>query len=249
METGKYMDRMIELNADVGEGGPDSLLMSLVERVSIACGGHAGDESSMRQALMLASEHGVKAGAHPGYPDRENFGRLPMRANPGEIRRWVINQVMALKQVADTLGMTLFHVKPHGALYNQAAVDDSVADELISALQQLGNPALVALAGSPLVGLARAAGLEVLEEAFADRRYLGNGQLAPRTHPDSLIETPEEAASQARAIATGLPVMTLDGLSRVIHAHTLCLHGDGMGALERARAVALSLGEMRKQVS
>ncbi len=232
---------MLELNADVGEGGEDGLLMPLVDRVSIACGGHYGDADSMRSALLLARQIGLLAGAHPSYPDPVNFGRVAMMSTPAQITGWVVEQTRMLRNIADSLEMKLFHVKPHGALYNKAAVDEKTGRAVIHALHELEGLVLVALAGSPLVGWARDAGLAVLEEAFADRRYLRNGRLAPRAVPGAGIESPEEAASQALAIALGRPVKTLGGEERVIRAQTLCLHGDDLGALARARAVALAL--------
>jgi len=235
------MDRLIELNADVGEGGPDDLLMPLVDRVSIACGGHAGDVVSMRQALLRAKELGIQPGAHPGYPDPANFGRNPMAATPAEISDWIIGQTRALMTVADGLGMKLFHVKPHGALYNQAAVDKAIAEAVIAALLELKGLTLIALAGSSLAGWASAAGLAVLEEAFADRRYLQDGQLAPRNLPGAIIEEPGQAARQALAIARGLAIEPLGGGALFIRARTICLHGDGRGAQERAEAVASAL--------
>ena len=234
----------MELNADIGEGGPDALLMPYVQRVSIACGGHTGDLSSMRRALQLAKQHGVLAGAHPGYPDRTHFGRKAMTATADQITNWVASQVSALQSVAGAQGMELFHVKPHGALYHQAAFDQETALGVIAAMK--GSPlALVALAGAPLVGWARAAGLMVLEEAFADRRYLADGQLSSRNLPGAVIESAQEAAEQAKAISLGAPVTALDGGAVRIKADTLCLHGDGSGADERARAVARALSARR----
>lgn len=235
------MDRLIELNADAGEGGPDEVLMPLVDRVSIACGGHTGNEASMRQALRLARESGVMAGAHPAYPDPANFGRVPIQGKPADITRWVIGQTMQLQDAAASLGVTLFHVKPHGALYNQAAIERAVAEPVIEAMLELKGLALVVLAGSPLAGWARAAGLMVLEEAFADRRYLPDGQLAPRHLPGAVIEEPAQAAGQALAIACGQPVESLGGGALRIRAQTLCLHGDERGALSRVQAVASAL--------
>jgi UPF0271 protein len=232
---------LIELNADVGEGGPDALLMSHVQRVSIACGGHVGDAVSMHAALLLARQHGVMAGAHPSYPDPANFGREPMPTRPAEITRWVVGQTRMLQAVADELDMALFHVKPHGALYNRAAADEETAQALITALLQLEGLALVALAGSPLVGWAKAAGLSVLEEAFADRRYLQGGRLAPRSLAGAVIEYPAEVVAQARAIALGQPVAVADGTALKLRADTLCLHGEGAQAAELARLLSGAL--------
>lgn len=235
------MERLIELNADVGEGGDDALIMPHVQRVSIACGGHTGDYDSMRTTLLAAKGHGVAAGAHPSYPDPANFGRQAMPATPADITRWVVEQTRALQAVADELGMQLFHVKPHGALYNRAAVDEATAGAVIAAMQMLEGMALVALAGSPLAGWARAAGVEVLEEAFADRRYLSSGALAPRSQPGAVIDEPEEVRAQAQKIVAGLALETLDGGLLCVRADTLCLHGEGPRAAELAQLLGTSL--------
>jgi UPF0271 protein len=233
--------RLMELNADVGEGWDDKLIFSYVDRVSVACGGHAGDETSMRNTLLLARDMGVLAGAHPGYPDRENFGREPVAARPGEVRRWVAEQTRELMRLAEQAGTRLFHVKPHGALYSLAAQDEATGGEVIAALLDLGGLALLCLAGSPLAGRARSAGLGVLEEAFADRRYLADGRLAPRGRPGAVTDDPEVAADQARLIAGGEAITTLDGGELYLRADTLCLHGDREDAVEFARAIAAAL--------
>jgi UPF0271 protein len=243
------MGRLIELNADVGEGGPDALVMPHVQRVSIACGGHTGDTASMRTALLLAREHGVLAGAHPSYPDPLNFGREAMPANSRDITRWVAEQTRGLQAVADELGMEVFHVKPHGALYNRAAFDKTIAQAVIAAMQELQGLALVALAGSPLVGWAREARLKILEEAFADRRYLHGGCLAPRGTPGAVIEDPAEAVVQARAIALGRSFAAADGTLLKLRADTLCLHGEGPRASELARRLSEMLGKIGQAAS
>lgn len=235
------MARLMELNADVGEGWDDEPLYSYVDRVSIACGGHAGDVNTMLIALSLAGDKGVKPGAHPSYPDRENFGRHPVSAKVGSVRHWVVSQTRELMRLAEQTGTHLFHVKPHGALYNQAAIDESIAKEVIMAMQELGSLALVCLAGSPLAGWARDAGLDVLEEAFADRRYLTDGRLVSRNMTGAVFENPAEAAAQARGIAKGEPIATLDGGVLKLNAHTLCLHGDRKNARDFARTIAAAL--------
>ncbi|MGA7950887.1 MAG: 5-oxoprolinase subunit PxpA [Thiobacillaceae bacterium] len=235
------MARLMELNADVGEGWDDSLIFPYVDRVSIACGGHAGDEASMRNALLLARDMGVLAGAHPGYPDRENFGRQPLAARPGEVHRWVAEQTRELMRLAEQAGTRLFHVKPHGALYSLAAQDEATGGEVIAALLDLGELALLCLASSPLVGRARSSGLAVMEEVFADRRYLADGSLASRVRAGAVIDDPGEAADQARRIAGGKEIATLDGGKLLLHADTICLHGDREGAVDFARSVAAAL--------
>ena len=217
---------MIELNADIGEGCDDGALMPYLARVSIACGGHVGDEASMVAALRLASEHGATMGAHPSYPDRTGFGRRALDASAEEI------------ELAARLGLRLTHVKPHGALYNVAAQDRNVARAIAQAVAAFDpGLALVGLAGSQLVAAGQAAGLAVLNEAFVDRRYQGNGQLVSRETEGALVTDPDAAARQARALAQGEAVTTLDGAALWIRAETICLHSDTPDALNIARAV------------
>jgi UPF0271 protein len=233
---------MIELNADIGEGCNDGLLMPYLARVSIACGGHIGDADSMRAALHLAGEQGVAVGAHPSYPDRARFGRQPLAASAQEIASWVTQQTGALADEAVRLGLRLAHVKPHGALYNVAARDRGVADAIAQAVAAFDpGLTLIGLSGSQLVAAGRAAGLAVLNEVFGDRRYQADGQLVSRETPGALITDPDVAAQQARALAQGAPVLTLEGALLRVRAETLCLHSDTPNALNIARAVHAAL--------
>lgn len=233
---------MIELNADIGEGCDDGALMPYLARVSIACGGHTGDDASMAAALRLAGEHGAAVGAHPSYPDRTGFGRRALDASPEEIAAWVTQQTEVLAEQAARQGLRLAHVKPHGALYNVAAQDPGVAQAIARAVAAFDpDLVLVGLAGSQLVAAGMAAGLAVLNEAFADRLYQGNGRLVSRETEGALVTDPDAAARQARALAQGEPVVALDGLTLLIRAETLCLHGDTPGALNIARAVHAAL--------
>ena len=233
---------MIELNADIGEGCDDASLMPYLRRVSIACGGHAGDAASMTLALRLAAEHGVAAGAHPSYPDRRQFGRRALAASGDEIAAWVTQQTEALAEQAARLGLRLAHVKPHGALYNVAGRDASVARAIARAVAALDpSLALVGLAGSQLVAAGQAAGLAVLKEAFADRRYQPGGRLVSRETTGALIVDPGAAAEQARLLAQGRPLTTLGGGAVRIRADTICLHSDTPNALNIASAVHAAL--------
>lgn len=233
---------MIELNADIGEGCDDGALMPYLSRVSIACGGHTGDAVSMTAALRLAVEHGVAVGAHPSYPDRIGFGRRALAASAEDIAAWVTQQTEALAEQAARLGLRLVHVKPHGALYNVAAQDRNVAQAIVQAVTAFDpGLALVGLAGSQLVAAGRAAGLMVLNEAFADRRYQSNGRLVSRETEGALVTDPDGAAQQARALAQGGEVTALDGTPLRIRAETLCLHSDTPHALNIARAVHAAL--------
>jgi UPF0271 protein len=233
---------MIELNADIGEGCDDASLMPYLARVSIACGGHAGNAASMTAALHLAAEYGVAVGAHPSYPDRARFGRRALAASADEIASWVTEQTEALAEQAARLGLRLAHVKPHGALYNVAASDWDVAQAVAGAVAAW-DPALtlVGLSGSRLIAAGQAAGLAVLNEAFADRQYRANGRLVSRETQGALLTEPIMAAHQARALAQGEAVATLNGGSLRILADTLCLHSDTPNALNIALAVHAAL--------
>ena len=233
---------MIELNADIGEGCDDAGLMPYLARASIACGGHAGDADSMAAALALAGEHGVVVGAHPSYPDRARFGRHRLAATEDEIVAWGMPQTEALAEQAARMGLRLAHVKPHGALYNVAAFDEGVAQAIARAVAALDpSLALVGLSGSRLVEAGRAAGLPVLNEAFADRRYQANGQLVSRETAGALLTDPAMAAHQALVLAKGEAVTTLEGDGLRVAADTLCLHGDTPNALNIAQAVHAAL--------
>jgi UPF0271 protein len=229
---------MIELNADIGEGCDDATLLPYLARVSIACGGHAGDADSMAAALRLAAEYGIAVGAHPSYPDRVHFGRRPLAAGPDEIAAWVAQQTEALADLAAARGLRLAHVKPHGALYNAAASDREVAQAIARAVAAFDpGLVLVGLSGSALITEGEAAGLAVLNEAFADRRYHAGGRLVSRETPGALLTDPDAAAAQARSLAHGAPIAALDGASLRVPADTLCLHSDTPNALNIARAV------------
>lgn len=239
----------IDLNADVGEGHDDLPIFSLVTSVNVACGAHAGDEATMDRCVREAARLGVVVGAHPGYPDREGLGRRATGMAPDELRRSLIEQINALARVAEGHGVRLAHVKPHGALYNQAADDHAVA-EVVAEAVRAADPSLrlVGLAGSVLLAVASDAGLVVAAEAFADRRYLSGGRLAPRERAGALIVDPVEAASQALALATGEAIATLDGDELTVSAETICLHADTPGAVEIARAIRRALDRSGVQV-
>jgi UPF0271 protein len=235
--------RTIDLNADVGEGcGFDAELVPLVSTVNIACGAHAGDEATMREAVALALRHGAAIGAHPGFADRENFGRREIPITPAEAAELVISQTRALQRVAAEAGARVGHVKLHGALYNMASRERVLANAVSEALaedaQRSGKPwVLIALAGSVLASVARERGLTVMGEAFADRSYRGDGTLAPRSEAGAVIEDVGEAAAQALRIATEGSVLAGDGAVVTIDAATLCIHGDSAGAAELARVI------------
>jgi UPF0271 protein len=234
----------MDLNADVGEGLDDAALMPYVTSVNVACGAHAGDPATMEATVALALARGVRVGAHPGYADRANFGRIRIEMPPDAIEALVRDQVAALDRIVRAQGSTLTHVKPHGALYHAAAQSADVARAIVAAVRQSdAQLVVVGPPGSHLLETAREAGLTVAAEAFADRRYRGDGTLVPRGEPDALLTDPDEAAEQALHLARDQFVIARDGTRVTIAADTLCLHGDTPGAPEIARRVVTRLRE------
>jgi UPF0271 protein len=225
--------RSIDLNADLGEGGAnDAALLELVTSANIACGGHAGDDETMRRTINLARASGVAIGAHPGYEDRKDFGRVAMVLPLEEITALVRRQVEKLASFASDAGSRIHHVKPHGALYNQASRDPLLAAAVVKGVTAI-SPDLIlyALRNSALSDAGRAAGLTVWHEGFADRRYRDDGSLMPRGEPGAVIKDVETAVAQALEIASGGTV------------ETLCIHGDGATAVAMLQAIRAKLGE------
>jgi 5-oxoprolinase (ATP-hydrolysing) subunit A len=239
----------VDLNADAGESfgawalGDDAALFSHVTSVNVACGFHAGDPSSIRRTIRLAADAGVRIGAHPGYPDLQGFGRRAMTLTPREVEDLVLYQVAALLGIASAEGVRLAHVKPHGALYNQAARDPVTAAAIARAVASVDpGLVLVGLAGSSLIKAADDAGLSSAAEAFADRAYLADGSLAPRHLAGAVIQDADIVARRALGIVRERRVRSLDAEVDVpVRAETLCLHGDTPGAPALARAVRAAL--------
>jgi UPF0271 protein len=218
----------IDLNCDMGElddAAHEAALMSYITSANIACGGHAGDAQTMERTARLAMERGVRIGAHPGYPDRENFGRLEIAMTAEAIADTVYAQIARLDDVVRGMGGTIVHVKPHGALYNVAVRDGGVARAIANGVARWDpRTTLFGLAGSPMLDVWRDMGMRVAGEAFADRRYEPDGTLRSRKFPDALITDPQEAAAQAMRFAR-------EGL-----AETICVHGDTPGSVEILKA-------------
>lgn len=236
---------MIDLNADLGEGEAyDDEILACVSSANIACGGHAGDVFSMRTAVESAMKHGVAIGAHPSFPDRENFGRTTMQMPAESLYASLIEQISTLRNIATAAGAPIVHVKPHGALYNQAARDQLLAQVIVRAVMHV-DPTLrlFALAGSELIAVARAAGLAVAEEVFADRRYDAQKNLVSRSRPDACIEDVKEALQQAMMLIEQGKVVSVDGQTLEMKADTVCLHGDGKQALALARLIRDTLAQ------
>jgi UPF0271 protein len=240
----------IDLNCDMGElpeaiaDGTQEALMRSITSVNIACGGHAGDEQTMKTTIEQALRWKVAIGAHPGYADRANFGRLELKLPLTEITASVFEQVLALAEVAKRCGARLMHVKPHGALYNQAVRHRGLAEAIVQGVALWSRDVvLVGLAGSPMLGVFRKAGFAVAAEAFADRRYEPDGTLRSRKFHDALIRDPEEAGRQALSIVERGTVIASGGSEVRVEAQTLCIHGDTPGAPEIAAKVARTLRE------
>jgi UPF0271 protein len=223
---------MIDLNCDMGElddATHEAALMEFITSANIACGGHAGDDAIMERTARLAIERGVRIGAHPGYPDRANFGRIKVPMAPAEIAQTVFEQIERLNAIVRRLGGAIVHVKPHGAMYNLAVRNAEVARAIGEGVARW-NPTTVVfgLAGSPMLDVWRAMGLATAGEGFADRRYEPDGTLRNRKFPDALITDPAQAAAQAVRLAQ--------------QVQTICVHGDTPGAVSILKACRRALG-------
>lgn len=233
----------IDLNCDMGEREDLALevqesLMESITSANVACGAHAGGEALMRLTLRQALAHGVTVGAHPGYPDRENFGRLEINLPIADLEASIRDQLRSLVDLGGELGLKVRYVKPHGALYNRAARDPELARAIARATGSVsGELTLVGLAGSPALAIWREAGFRTLAEAFADRRYEPDGSLRARRHDDAVLRDPEEAATQALRIASQHEIVARDGSVVKLDAQTLCIHGDTPDAVAIARSV------------
>jgi UPF0271 protein len=236
--------KTIDLNSDLGEGfgpwamGDDVTMLSLVSSANVACGGHAGDPETMFRTLSVAAKNGVTVGAHPGYFDREGFGRRTILMALDEITRMVAAQIGALQGVAVLVPVEVRYVKAHGALANLAARDADVAGAIISAVQQI-DPTLpvLAISGTQIERVARSVGAPVFSEIFADRGYLSTGELVPRNQPGALIRDAREATDRLLSyLDTGL-MPVVDGDPIPLAAHSICVHGDSEGAVAMTRMI------------
>jgi 5-oxoprolinase (ATP-hydrolysing) subunit A len=238
----------IDLNCDMGEipehikDGTQESLMRSITSVNIACGGHAGDERTMKTTIEQALRWNLTIGAHPGYPDRENFGRVELDLPLDQIEESIFGQIRALSEIAQTYATAIVHVKPHGAIYNQAVNKPELARAIANGVARFSKElVLVGLAGSRMLSVFREAGFRVAAEAFADRRYEPDGTLRSRKHEDALLRDPQSAAEQAVRIAKKQGVIASDGSTVPIEAQTICIHGDTPGAPKIAETVAAAL--------
>jgi UPF0271 protein len=236
---------IVDLNADLGEGaGHDDDLLELVTSANIACGFHAGDADTMRQSIEAARARGVAVGAHPSLFDRENFGRKELSVKPDEIFDAVVYQLGIFQAIADAAGVQPNHVKPHGALYNLAVRDEQLADAIARATASVDwKLILFAPQNTALSRAGEKNGLKIAREVFADRNYLSNGQLVPRTRADALLHDPMEVAPRVLRMLREGKVRSVDGVDVEVRAETICLHGDNPEAVEFARALRAHLEE------
>ena len=238
----------MDINCDMGEiprllkNNVYSDLMDHVTSINLACGGHAGDVSMMRELVRIAKRKNVRIGAHPSYPDRENFGRLELEMDPEELLRSICEQVRSLIRVAEEESVSITHIKPHGALYNQAAKDTHLARVIGNAVDRVAPDLdIMCLSGSLMVKILEDMGLKVVQEAFADRTYERDGGLRDRGSDRALITDPQKAADQARSIIEDKKIITFDGSEISLEAQTLCVHSDTPNAIAIAREVRLVL--------
>jgi len=240
----------IDLNCDTGESfgawqmGRDAELMNYASSINVACGFHAGDASVICETVKTAINKNVAVGAHPSFPDLQGFGRRAMSLSTQEIFDIVLYQVSALKGICEALGGTLHHVKPHGALYNQAAKDANLAEAIANAVKAIDkNLILYGLSNSFLISEAEKINLQTASEVFADRTYRADGTLTPRSEANALIHDTEKAVSQVLEMIKEQSVTAVSGEKVLLKAETVCIHGDGENALEFAAAIRQSLTE------
>jgi UPF0271 protein len=240
--------KRIDLNCDMGEiaaavtDGTQEALMACITSVNIACGGHAGNDETMEATIRQALRQGVAIGAHPGYEDRDHFGRLEMDMPLDEIMGMVYRQVTDFARIASDCNAEVVHVKAHGALYNQAVRDAQICRAIVEGVAGWNfDVLLVGLAGSPMLRVFKQGGFRVAAEAFADRRYESDGSLRHRGYPNALIRDADAAAEQALQIVERGTATSVDGIEVPIEAQTICIHGDTPGSAEIAAAVAKKL--------
>ena len=238
----------IDLNSDLGESfgrwalGNDAELMKSISSANVACGYHAGDPVVMRDTVRMARDHGVAVGAHPGLPDLAGFGRRNMAVTPKEVENMVVYQIGALAAIAAAEQVQLHHVKVHGALYNMAVKDRTLADAIAAAVSAIDRRlSLFALPGTELARAAEAAGLSVAREGFADRAYEPDGSLTPRSRPGSVIHSAEEVIGRAIRMARDGVVRAVNGSDIPMRIDTLCTHGDTPGSHELTRLLRAGL--------
>ncbi|WP_061961482.1 LamB/YcsF family protein [Demequina flava] len=248
------MSAVIDLNADLGEGfgrwglTDDAGLLDVVTSANVACGFHAGDPATMRRVCEWAVERGVTIGAHVSYRDLAGFGRRAMDVPHDELAAEVAYQIGALEAFARAAGGLVAYVKPHGALYNRAVRDPDQASAIVEGVAMAGLRPVLGLPGSELLARAAEAGCTPVTEAFADRAYLADGSLAPRSRPGAVLERADAVVTRAIDVALAREIADIEGAPVTVTAQSLCVHGDTPGAVEIARAVRAALADARVQV-
>jgi UPF0271 protein len=237
------MKLSVDLNADLGEGsGHDDKLFELISSANIATGFHAGDSDTMHAAVSVAKEHGVAVGAHPSFFDRENFGRKELKVSNEEVFGAVAYQLGIFQAIASAVGMRPNHVKPHGALYNMAVRDEKLAQTIARAIASVDSELILfAPDNTQLARAGERLGLQIAREVFADRNYLDDGWLVPRTRPDALLRDPKEAAQRVLRMLREGKVRSVEGRDVDVRGETICVHGDTPGAVEFARELRTQL--------
>lgn len=238
------MRKEIDLNCDLGEwrtsegASLDEAIMPFITSCNVACGGHIGDEASMKKTIGLAQEFNVALGAHPGYPDKENFGRVVMDINLTDLEQSIQSQIQSFLVCLDECGAELHHVKPHGALYNHAAKNQQVAEVVLKAIDSVAPGTKVYLPeGSVSATIAKDFGFKVIYEVFADRRYEDDLSLRSRSLPDSVLHNESEVIKQLKLLVSEEKVISYSGEEKSIKAETVCLHSDTPGAINLARTI------------
>lgn len=238
----------IDINSDLGESfgawkmADDAALIGCISSANIACGYHAGDPRTMLHTVEACAAAGVAVGAHPGFPDLNGFGRRTMNLSPLELRTDVMVQIGALQAICKAVGVSLHHMKPHGAMYTMAAADYEMSVSIVEAIAAtMDTPMIYAQPGSATARAAEAAGIAIAHEIFADRAYLADGQLAPRTLPGSVLHDSEEIAARAMRMIRGEPIASINGGTLQLQSDTICVHGDTAGALQIAQSLRESL--------
>jgi UPF0271 protein len=245
------MKLSVDLNADLGEGaGHDEQLFELISSANIATGFHAGDSNTMHAAVSAAKKHGVAVGAHPSFFDRENFGRKELKVSNEEVFDAVAYQLGIFQAIASAVGVQPNHVKPHGALYNMAVRDEELADAIARAIKS-ADPKLILFApdNTELSRAGKTQGLQIAREVFADRNYLSDGWLVPRTRPDALLTHPVQAAQRVLRMLREGKVQSVEGRDVDVRAETICLHSDTPGAVEFARELRTELENQGVRIS
>lgn len=235
----------IDLNCDMGEGiGNDALIMPYLTSCNISCGAHAGSEDTIRQTILEAKKYGVKIGAHPSYPDKLNFGRLVVTMKSMELKETLISQLNFFKRIALQYGVSIHHIKPHGALYNQANVDPDIAKVILEVIHQYFPTAILyAPDHSIIASLAEKYNIKVWNEAFADRNYEDDLSLLPRNHPMALIHDREKVFTHISYMIQQQKVKSFSGKFQPIHVDTICIHGDHPSAVDLAKSIRSKLNQ------